>query len=186
MVKAGKLDESYVPHIKKGIEDQGVYVKCLATCAAMSLADPTGFAAEVPTMIARETFITGMCLHDLAYLKWRRALTHLAMLSLGWIPKIGGICYLLPVILNDAKTGLFLTYHLSQCVTKRYPDKIMHFVGSIFPARTAVWLSDKLRLSNRSFKGYDLKEGRGFSGPKYFYNMIIKPFLDGARGKELA
>ena len=154
------ITEDDVQHIKKGIDENEYLVKYLAVCAGISLADPTGIAFVAQTMVVRESFIGASAIFELYRKNYSRALTHSLMFLVGWIPKIGGICYLAPITLKDPKTGSFLTYHLCNYVTKRDPDELMYKIGSFSPFRYTVKGLDKSGLTEiyRGVKRDDKKE----------------------------
>jgi len=145
LAKEGKVItyEDITTLIEANHEEQYT-IKHLGFCAAISFGTPhilgTSWVTSTPIRTVYNLFWLG---RELYKMDWDKAWIHLSVLPLIWIPKIGGICYLIPLTMRNPELGMTYAYQISSWITSKDPDELMEKIGSLKPSRKAVQIYDQ-------------------------------------------
>lgn len=201
LVERGTMCSEDVILAEQLVDEQTYTSYHLAFCAATSLITPPEptFSLITSTPI-RTAWNLSWLIREISKRDWSKVGIHLSALPLIWIPKIGGISYLVPLCLKSPEAGMLYAYHICKSIPfiKKYPDEVMESIGHLYPFRKTVPFFDT--LLGREAQGSDYKlqlEMRPSAlAPKdyitnfrktfrlVFGDLMIPYFLKGARKKD--
>lgn len=140
----------------------------LFTHVAIALATLPGVVpgiTDVASSIGKESWSVSSLLYEAKNRNWGNAAVHLTVIPFCWIPRVGGLSYLLPMSAKDPEAALVHAYALSKLATavvttavtfaatlntktrtfSKNPEELCEWLGSLPPSRVLVWAYDASR-----------------------------------------
>ena len=101
--------------------------------------------SDAASSIAKEAWSISSLAYELMHGRYGNAGIHASVVPFCWIPRVGGLSYLLPLAAKDPEVALVQAYALSKDIVRKDPEQLFELIGSLAPVKAGVKMYDALR-----------------------------------------